>query len=52
MTAPRFTDQHRYPVPYTPAAATNIRTTLERARARIAQQQRATTRKGKRNENQ
>ena len=33
MKRPRFTDEHKYPVPYRSAAATNIRATFRRIQA-------------------
>ena len=36
---PRFTDEHKWAVPYVSASATDIRKTLERARKRIASDQ-------------
>jgi hypothetical protein len=38
MKKPRFTDDHKYPVPYSPAAATDITKTFARERKRLAEQ--------------
>lgn len=36
MKQPKFTDTHKFPVPYKPAAATNIEATFRRIRAQQA----------------
>ncbi len=38
MKKPHFTDEAKYPVPYSPAAATDITKTFARERKRLAEQ--------------